>query len=973
MINVSPTLFVGFGGSGSKALHEIKDSLKDVLKRSFPGTPGALRDDYIPPCFQFLEVDTDQTDAPRFEFDSHNDDFLNCDPGESLEKLDARIKKADGDLAYIKRWWPKGLGKAISQKNRDQAMREGYRLRQFGKLALWLKAKDFRDRVTKCELDCTSADASIEVANMYAGGLDVQGALEVYVVASIAGGTGCGMIIDGLFMLHNILKEKFYSRTYLLLPSVYSKAITSGNTEPLVNAYAALKEYDHFNHGNAAYTAEISRRHSITSPEFISNRTYILGGRTEGNMTFDGYGFDVSKKTARLIVNSVFGFSEEEYQWVQKERRGLTGKEVSAFYLSPGVHELRYPNKEIKKFIQTYTKQLLAAYLRKSDRLAEYTSKYAPKGDIVSCAEEYANQDTLKRCLTIQRPPVPFLSLEPEVFLDKKTAAANIDNQFAAAKREVDRFYASDKKWNDMKKDILTDAKNWLYNCIGNIFADFKNGGVDAVDLFLAKVEKMTTCPSVEPLTPLSDESYRKLKHYFVQNFPGFFSFGETRCAHIDQFLHLLKHDINARIDFHVRSREKEIADAIREIVMDCRLEWIQIVKNLEDICSSCYCETQETAKMMGEQVDQLNWVGCSPGEIADLKEKIRYYAVKDCLILAGELKSIIEEHSDVRNPMGPEARLKEIEDKTKVIEERIDAHAQNILNRKYIHDESISIVDRVIDYVREYRPPAGADPKEAVQSYLVKNVMLLSQPLNTITAPSAGSILQKDLIVSLPQDDIVRLRNEISSDIDICIRSLGYMDPHSMLFVQTRRELSTDEIRDIHDYYEAYCDCNKNPAPSKYSGINLTAHLFDDSTWKEIVHVDVTADDVKNYIKLGQKMKVIVQYGKGKTSYWVFVDPVNLSASEKPDEQYVFGGPFVEEAKIMDALLKDSALLDELKNMLIETMCGTFEHGLQGQLKYLYFKDALQNPKSKGKKDPKIDIPDDIESAVANNMGWNL
>ena len=41
MINVSPTLFVGFGGSGSKALHEIKDSLKDVLKRSFPGTPGA--------------------------------------------------------------------------------------------------------------------------------------------------------------------------------------------------------------------------------------------------------------------------------------------------------------------------------------------------------------------------------------------------------------------------------------------------------------------------------------------------------------------------------------------------------------------------------------------------------------------------------------------------------------------------------------------------------------------------------------------------------------------------------------------------------------------------------------------------------------------------------------------------------------------------------------------------------------------
>ena len=651
----------------------------------------------------------------------------------------------------------------------------------------------------------------------------------------------------------------------------------------------------------------------------------------------------------------------------------MTGKEVSAFYQSPGVHELRYPNKEIKQFIQTYMKQLLAAYLRKSDRLAEYTSKYAPKGDIVGCAEEYANQDTLKRCLFIPRHQVPFLSVEAKAFLDRKPAssAKQIDYHFAEAKIEVDALY-SNKNWNDTKNDILTEAKDWLYNSIGDIFADFGNGGVDAVDLFLAKVEMMTTCPSVEPLTPRSDESYEKLKQMFVKHFPGLFFFEGAKIDYIGQFLLLLKHDIKARIDFHVRSREKEIADAILEIVKDCRQEWIQIVKKLEDICALCYCETQETAKMMGEQVAQLNWVGCSPDEIADLKEKIRYYAVQDSLILAGELKSIIREHSDVC-PKAPKERHVEIEDKIKEIEKRINAHAQNILNKKYIHDESISIVDRVIDYVREYRAPAGVNLKEAVQSYLVKNVMLLSQPLNTITDPSAGSILQKDLIVSLPQDDIVRLRNEISSDIDICIRSLGYMDPHSMLFVQTRRELSTDEIRDIHDYYEAYCDCNKNPAPSKYSGINLTAHLFDDSTWKEIVQVPVTADDVKNYIKLGQKMKVIVQYGKGKTSYWVFVDPVNSSASEKPDEQCVFGGPFVEEAKIMDALLKDSALLDELKNMLIETMCGAFGHGLQGQLKYLYFKDALQNPKSKGKKDPKIDIPDDIESAVANNMGWNL
>ena len=866
MINVSPTLFVGFGGSGSKALHEIKDSLKDVLKRSFSGTPGALSGK-IPSCFQFLEVDIDQEDALRVGFTDYGQDFLNCDPQATFEQLDARIKRADGNYEYIKRWWPQGLGRAISQMNRDQKMKEGYRLRQLGKLALWLKASDFWDRVAACELECTSTDATKEVSNMYGGKLNVQGDLEVYVVASIAGGTGCGMIIDGLFMLQNILEGKFYSRTYLLLPSVYSKAITSGNTEPLVNAYATLKEYDHFNHGNAAYTAEIGRRLSIKAKEFISDRTYILGGRTEGNNTFDGKGRIVCEKAARLIVNSVFGFNKEEYQRIQKDRRGLTGKEVSAFYQSPNVHELRYPNAEIKQFIQTYTKQLLVAYLRKDDKLAEYTSKYAPKGDIVSCAEEYANQRTLEQCFNIQKMQMPeFSSAQADSYLPlKKNAATQIIQHFNQAKQQVDRFYSPNKKWDDTKKTILTGAKEWLYDCIGSIFADFRDGGVDAVDLFLSKVKKnIQNHQTIQPFTPRSDEALNSLVTDFKKEFPTFFfqfAGPKTQSSYIEQkVLEPLQKEINAQINHWMEYWKKEIADALIQLVTDCWDEWYKIDKKLSDICQSCYYDTQIAAKEMGDQVAQFNWVGCSPDEIQTLKETIKDYAKENCPVLAGELKTIIQNHS------------MDIEKKIENIEEKIDDQAQRALNKDKIHNENISIVDRVIDYVKQYRTSTGQD--NPLSDFLGKDVLRLSDPLNMVDSVCGDRYWLKYILASSPQEDLDRLKRESNLASKITFMRLDYMDPHSLLFVQTHLDLTTDEFRDIHEYYETYCDCNKNPAPNKYSGINLTAHLFDDSTWKEIVQVPVTADDVKNYIKLGQKMKVIVRHGKGKTPYWTIVDP---------------------------------------------------------------------------------------------------
>ena len=143
-ITVPPTLFVGFGGSGSKVLKKIKESLSDVLKRSFPNAEANKQNEYLPPCFQFLEVDIDEDDAKERGFKETTPQFLGCNPRAGFDQLDARIERGRGQYEFIKPWWPKGLGHAIIENNPGAEMDEGYRLRQLGKLALWLKVEELK-------------------------------------------------------------------------------------------------------------------------------------------------------------------------------------------------------------------------------------------------------------------------------------------------------------------------------------------------------------------------------------------------------------------------------------------------------------------------------------------------------------------------------------------------------------------------------------------------------------------------------------------------------------------------------------------------------------------------------------------------------------------------------------------------------------------------------------------------------------
>lgn len=63
-------------------------------------------------------------------------------------------------------------------------------------------------------------------------------------VGSLAGGTGSGIFLDVAFLLRQLTKDEDQLFGYFLLPDIYVNRPGTQNVE--ANAYAALKELDHF-------------------------------------------------------------------------------------------------------------------------------------------------------------------------------------------------------------------------------------------------------------------------------------------------------------------------------------------------------------------------------------------------------------------------------------------------------------------------------------------------------------------------------------------------------------------------------------------------------------------------------------------------------------------------------------------------------------------------------------------------------
>lgn len=249
-----PTLLIGLGGTGKQVLLNLRRMFYDQF-----GEPTL-------PHIAHLWIDTD---ASNRTIDGSEMDFLLKEVDfEAAEKQSTQLQAADIESIYehpdayphIFSWFDESL------KKHGLITDGAGQIRSFGRLSFFRHYEAIKKKILERLESVREASDHNTLMQKHNIHLDPSGAIDVWLVFSIAGGTGSGMFLDMAFALRH-LNKGLRVNAIMVLPSVFS----NDTSAPIFgNAYAALMELEHYTTPRAATAKASSRR---TGPAICSTRT----------------------------------------------------------------------------------------------------------------------------------------------------------------------------------------------------------------------------------------------------------------------------------------------------------------------------------------------------------------------------------------------------------------------------------------------------------------------------------------------------------------------------------------------------------------------------------------------------------------------------------------------------------------------------------------------------------------------------
>jgi serine/threonine protein kinase len=262
---LSPALVIGLGETGRIALEQLRIAIQRCVD-----SPEAL------PNLRMLYLDSDPQALSE---------ATETAVGGGLNRHDVLVTRLNRASHYlnprngrppIDTWFDTAL---LYRITRDQVTSG---LRPLGRLAFFGNYKVIASRLEKELTACTNPEALASACQQT--GLTLRSNQpRVYVVTSLAGGTGSGMFIDLAYLVRAHLKKMGYPHSEIvgvfLLPQVESNP---GRTVALGNAYAALTELNHFATPGMSFTARYDEREkAITNTAPPYSRCVLLSPRND--------------------------------------------------------------------------------------------------------------------------------------------------------------------------------------------------------------------------------------------------------------------------------------------------------------------------------------------------------------------------------------------------------------------------------------------------------------------------------------------------------------------------------------------------------------------------------------------------------------------------------------------------------------------------------------------------------------------
>lgn len=360
---VTPTLFVGLGGSGGRAIGRIARRL-----RASSDWERQYRD-----LVRFVAIDTNDADLARLR------------KGDStLGRVDDTVLISDFDkVAYAE--LRRGGSFADADPYFTQWVHPDYRFREesgagAGQIRIESRLGFFRSvevgKLTKQLSDVISALKS------HQHGMRRHGAaVQAFVYFSVAGGTGSGAFLPFAYFVRDLLGDKSSRLVgFAILPEAFEQVVGMNRDGVFANGYAALKELEHFmrlDTQSPSSPKELVFHYDPRdkSKTRVDRRPYdlvYLVDRPE-DFSLGDVGEALADATYVQIFSPVLGDQQADYDNYTKESRALFPQELggdgyTAFYGTLGASLLVLPKDDLLGYAaQRYAATMVRRYLLLDD------------------------------------------------------------------------------------------------------------------------------------------------------------------------------------------------------------------------------------------------------------------------------------------------------------------------------------------------------------------------------------------------------------------------------------------------------------------------------------------------------------------------------------------------------------------------------------------------------------------------------
>jgi Tubulin like len=255
LVNVSPTLIIGLGGTGSFALQYVKRKILGRLEAyKAAGRP-------IPPHIPFIEYLVLDTTAQEEVLDDLfvPDEYLNI----GRLNISRIISHLDQESDYnVQKWFPKELDPGQIDSGAGG-------VRAIGRLCFFINQSEIEKAIRNKIRTITSYGNIRNFFTEHLPGLWIEegSTIDVHIVSSLCGGTGSACLLDTSYLVKHIVaddqKQQTNSTAHLVTPEPFEgePGIGRSSREYIhYNFAVTLSEVEHFTQKDAPRPWEVEYR-----------------------------------------------------------------------------------------------------------------------------------------------------------------------------------------------------------------------------------------------------------------------------------------------------------------------------------------------------------------------------------------------------------------------------------------------------------------------------------------------------------------------------------------------------------------------------------------------------------------------------------------------------------------------------------------------------------------------------------------